>query len=416
MYLQNDATDDYFEFSQFSEIITLESEYLTEAIKFSQNSLNKSRQWQIYLQYLAFFACHAWLEQREPTLAISKAELLAWQSQYSNVIDTAFNISIGKFKVCLIPTITFSAEEVIIPRALVDLPEFNAHFYVVISLAEELELASIRGFLRYDQLIKYQPELQPELDWNYCLPLTCFNSEVNELLLYLQCLSPTAITLPEIPSERQNLVTTIQPELLNLLPQLHKSPLWLVLTWEQGVAILTTPDLLQILTQPTVNVRSWLHHQLHEVIPEFSWQVLAPLSPLLRIKQTPEQELENILTNIQHTYKIDIPKLAGRAYQEIKLENPLRLYAVTWSLPDENPGWNLLLILKNMASNSSSSGFTLRVSDKTEILVEEELQTNHQQEYIFTLIEGSYDDQFLVNITSTNGQTQTLPPLEFTRE
>lgn len=413
MYVHHDETDYFLEFSQFSEIINLKSAHFTEAIKRSLKNHNQSRQWQRYLQFLTYFACSEWLAEREPKLKINQDELITWQTQYTDVIDNAFNLSIGKFKVCLIPNLDFSDVEVTIPRALLDLPEFNSHFYIVIGIEEELELASIRGFLRYDEISQYQPQLKPDLDWNYRLPLDWFHSDANELLLYLQCLSPAAITLPEIPRDRQNILATIQSELLTLLLQLRNSPLYRVLTWKQGVAVLTTPDLLQIVTQPVVNVRLWLNHQLHQAIPELSWQVLAPFTPLLSANQTPEQELDNILTHIQTTHNIDIPPTAGRAYQEIQLECLLRLYAVTWLLPDDNSGWNLLLILKTITdNNSSTSGFTLRVIDKTEILVEEELQPQ-QQDYIFTLVEGSYDDQFLVNITSANGQTQTLPPLEF---
>ncbi|MBD2200353.1 MULTISPECIES: DUF1822 family protein [Calothrix] len=413
MYVHHDETDYFLEFSQISESITLTAEYFTEASKRSLNYHNQSKQWQIYLQFLTYFACREWLAEREPTLKINQDELITWQAQYADVINTAFNLSIGKFKVCLIPNLDFSDLEVTIPRALLDLPEFNAHFYIVINIEEEIELAIIRGFLRYDEISQYQPQLKPDLDWNYRLPLDWFNSDANDLLLYLQCLSPSAITLPEIPRDRQNFLATISSELLTLLLQLRNSPLCKVLTWKQGIEVLTTPDLLQIVTQPAVNVRSWLNHQLHQAIPELSWQVLAPFTPFLSANQTPEQELDNILTHIQTTHNIDIPPTAGRAYQEIELECLLRLYAVTWLLPDDNSGWNLLLILKTITdNNSSTSGFTLRVIDKTEILVEEELQPQ-QQDYIFTLVEGSYDDQFLVNITSANGQTQTLPPLEF---
>jgi hypothetical protein len=127
---------------------------------------------------------------------------------------------------------------------VLDLPEFTAHFYVVIGIEEDLEIAAIRGFLRYDQLVNYQSELQPEVDWNYHLPLAWFNREPNELLLYLQCLAPTAIPLPEIPTHRQASLRRMQTPLLNLLPQLHSRPLWQVLTWEQATAVLTSLNYL----------------------------------------------------------------------------------------------------------------------------------------------------------------------------
>lgn len=433
-----DLTDDLVEFEGYSEIIDLEPEQTEQALKMSQEVRNASRQWQVYVQALALFAFEEWLHKRGPRISIIKEESSVLQPQYANAINAVCNLSVGKFKVCLLTTISFTDEEVTVPRAVVDLPEFNAHYYVVIGIESEIEIAAIRGFMRYDELVNHQSELQPEVDWNYQLPLAWFNREPDELLLYLQCLAPTAIPLPEIPTNRQATLRRMQATLLNLLPQLHNRPLWQVLTWEQGAAVLTTPDLLnwlyqsvaentaaltnhlsdllQILTQQAVNVRRWLGNQVDEVVQALSWQVLPAPSAIRTREQTPAQELEEILTDIKRSNEVEIPAIAGRAYRDILLENLLRLFAVTWSLPDEDSGWRLLLILKAIPGNQAPSGFTLRVSDQTGVLAEGELQGDRDRDYIFTLVEGSYEDKFLATITSATGEAQTLPPFEFPRE
>ncbi|HEY9296875.1 MAG TPA: DUF1822 family protein, partial [Phormidium sp.] len=337
-----------------------------------------------------------------------------------NAIDAVFNLRVGEFKVCLIPTITLTDKEVTIPRAVVDLPEFTAHFYVVIGIEEELEVAAIRGFVRHDQMMNYLPQLEPEADWNYQIPIAWFNREPNELLLYLQCLVPSAIALPEIPTNRQNTLARMQSTLLTLLPQLRNRPLWQVLTWEQGAAVLTTPDLLnwlyqpltentatvtnhlsellQILTQQAVNVRNWLRNQVDEVMQELSWEALPAPSPLRgteplrelpasfslrRNEQNPSQELDEILIEISRNNQLEIPANTGRAYRDLTLGNRVRLYAVTWSFPDDD-GWTLLLILKAISGNEPDDEMTLRVSDRVEVLAEDTLHLDGDEDYIFT--------------------------------
>jgi hypothetical protein len=51
-----------------------------------------------------------------------------------------------------------------------------------------------------------------------------------------------------------------------------------------------------------------------------------------------------------------------------------------------------------------------------EILVEEELQPHRYHDYIFTQVEGSYEDKFLATIVSVTGEVETLPPFEFIRD
>jgi hypothetical protein len=448
----SDFTNDFFELEELPETIILEPQQYDQALEVSKQVGHESRQWQIYLQALALLSFEDWLQKREPELVIQREQCSVLQPQYANVIDAVFNLKVGEFKVCLIPTLSFTDEDVIIPQSVVDLPEFKAHFYVAIGIDDELNIAAIRGFIRHDQLMNHHFQLQPEADWNYQLPLVWFNRDKDELLLYLQCLDPIAIPLPEIPRNRQLTLARIQTALLRLLPQLHNRPLWQVLTWEQGAAVLTTPDLvkwlyqslaentaavnnhlsdlLQILTQQSVNVRRWLHNQMDEVMQELSWEVLAVPSPLRgietiqelparlplrRTEQNPSQELETILEEINRTHNLEIPIIAGRAYRDFTLGVRLRLYAVTWSDLDDD-GWTLLLILKVISGHDFFYNMTLRVSDMTEVLAEESLQSDGIDDYMFTQITGSYDDKFLATITSSTGEIQTLPPFVFDRE
>lgn len=434
----SDLTNDFFEIDNNLEIINLE-EQSQQAFLISEQINNQFRQWQVYFQCLTLFAFEEWLHEREPSLTINKENSSTLQHHYANVIDAVCNLEIGNFKVCLIPSMLLTNEEIAIPRAVIDLAEYAAHFYVVIGVDEELEISAIKGFLRYDQLVNIKAELQPEADWNYYISLSQFNQEVDELLLYLQCLAPTAILLPEIPASRRDILRRVQIALLNLLPQLNNRPLWELLTWEQGKAVLTTPllinwlyqsinqntatltkhlsDLLQILTQQAVNVGQWLVNQVDDAVQTLSWQLI-PASQLRSTiesnESNPVEELEVILHDIQDNNQLDIPPTAVRVYQDIQLNKLLRLYAIIWSLPEEENGWTLLLVLKAINDNQSASRFTLRVSDQTEVLDEEEYITGNNN-YLYTQVEGIYDDKFLATIISESGEIQAFPPFEFIR-
>ena len=119
---------------------------------------------------MALFAFEEWLYEREPSLTVNTENSSTLQHQYANLIDAVCNLEVGNFQVCLIPSMLLTHEEIAIPRAAIDLPEYTAHFYVVIGVDEELEIAAVIGFLRYDQLLNIIAELQPEADWNYYIP------------------------------------------------------------------------------------------------------------------------------------------------------------------------------------------------------------------------------------------------------
>ena len=436
--MSNYITEDLYEFEGLSEVITLEPKLIEQALQLSNQIRNQSRRSQIYLQALALFSFEEWLQKREPLLPIYRENCSVFQPQYANVIDAVCHLNVGEFKVCLIPIISFSDEEVMVPRAVIDLPELVAHFYVLIGIEEDLEIAAIRGFVRYDQLVSHQSEFQADMDWNYPLPMAWFNRQPDELLIYLQCLEPLAMSLPEIPNNRQKLLSGLKSELAALLPQLPERPLWKGLSWEQGKAVLTSPellnwlyqassensasltkylsDLLNLLTEEAVNVSVWLRNQMDNLVQGLSWQVLPAPSLRSKSERSLAGQLEDILSEIKGSTDIEIPLDAGRAYQDLPLTSRLRLYAITWSVPDVEREWALLLILGAVPGDLPPEGVKLRVSDQTGILSEEELTSDSNDAYLFTQVEGTYEEKFLATITSANEEAQVSRLFEFCLE
>ncbi|MEA5505737.1 DUF1822 family protein [Halotia wernerae UHCC 0503] len=296
-------------------------------------------------------------------------------------------------------------------------------------------------FLSYQQLVKNQAKvnLQPEADWTYQLPLNWFDSDPNTLLLYLRCLEPEAITLPAIPDNRTQILSTMQSKLTALLPKLQspECELWEVLTWEQGIAVLTNPDLLhwiyycqqqipnsalktnlkdlfKLCTQPALNVGRWLRDELDELAQEFSWKLLPSFTPAV-VMRSPIEEFQAIINQLQNR-GLEVPSQARGAYQDLLLAGiPLRLYAVTWHLLSECDShlWTLLLILGTTSQETLPNHLKLRVSDQTSVLLEQGINQEQGDAYLFTRVVGSWDEKFLVSVSLTAGVEINLPPFTF---
>lgn len=458
-YYSNNLAALDFDFEAFPvEAIALESANIDRAIQISSAIPNESQQWQTYLNALALFGFEQWLNERAADIPLNSADSTVLQPQYANVFQAVANLTVGSFKVCLIATGSLTDEEVIIPQTVIDLPEFAAHFYVLIEIQEEFEQAIIRGFVRRDRLDSQCQALNlpPNADWTYSVPLAWFDSDPDRLLLYLRCLEPSAILLPEIAGDRIAVLSTVQAELETLLPllQSRETALWQVLNWQQGTAVLTNPellewlyklqteendkqeaetqnelrnylsDLLNLLTQRTVNVARWLQDQIDELAQGLSWVLMpptfVPATVSMRSTQSleavlPTGEFEEIIKQLANT-GMEIPTTARGAYQDIGLADiQARLYALTWPFlsPENTPEWTLLLVLGPTPDSALPNGIRLRVSDQSGVLVQRTLNRNSMDTYLYVLIAGRWDEKFLATITLPNGTALTLPPFAF---
>jgi hypothetical protein len=438
-----------FDFEAFiDETIDLSPENINKAVEFSLNIPNEHQQWRTYLNLLALDAVEEWLGSRDSELTINRNSCTVLQPEVTNVIDAVCHLQVAQFKLCLIATGSLTDQEVTLPRAVVDLPEFIPHFYVIIEVQEEQETAVIQSFLSYEQLVNRLStvNLEADEDWTYQLPLTWFEANLDRLLLFLRCLEPTAISLPAIPNNRLVQLAEIRSELLTKLPELQSKEiqLWQVLTWEQGAIVLTNrevlnwlyqlqrgkiisasnqtslqqhlSDILQLLTKPAMNVGRWLLNELDEFAQELSWVLLPSitLASPLREMRSPIQEFEEIAKQLRHN-KVEIPTSARGAYRDLQLAGvPLRLYAITWSmLSDSLPEWELLLVLGTASGTSLPSGLRLRVSDQSSVLVEQRLEDKTSESYVFTSVIGNWDEKFIVTVGLQAGIEETLPPFSF---
>jgi hypothetical protein len=425
------------------ETIVLEGTHIESARQLTLQIPNESRRWQTYLNALALFAFEEWLLERAPELSIDREQCSIFQPQYANAIEAVCNFQVQGFKLCLIAMGTLTDTAIAFPRAVLDLPEFTAHFYIVVEVIEELEQATLQGFARYDHLSEYYrlSQLPAEPNWTYRLPMAWFDSNCDELLRSLCFLQPGAIALPPIPRYPPATSPAIHTELEALLPQLQspESKLWDVLTWEQGAALLRNSELLnqllvvprretetaqnlantktklQQLKEPLVNVGLWLRDEINEFAQTLSWVLLPTFAPEAVPLRSPTQELEVILKQLERT-GTNIPLVARGAYSDLKLaENALRLYAVTWPRlsPENLPAWTLLLILGATPGTSLVGGVKLLLSDKSHVLLERVLEPNTEETYLYAQVAGTWDEAFMVTITTKPGESLTLPPFVF---
>lgn len=371
-----DNQNELVAFPELSEIIQLEPEQIEQAWQITEQVKAEKNQLQIYFQALALVAFEEWLTKREPNLSINTKQNSLFNRESAQAINAVCNLQVGDFKVCLIPTVGFSDELIVIPETVVRLSEFIADFYIVIGVEDELEIAAIRGFNRYEELVNMTAKIPVLSDASYEVNLAQFHQQTDELLLELQC-SNTNITLPEAPDNQTN----------------HLK------------------DLMQILTQKAVNAGLWMQNQLDEFAQELSWQLLPAPSPLrksqLRKPQPiPAEDLNNILTEIDD---VEIPSVAARSYRNLELgEAKLRLYALTWYLPKTEGDWSLLLILGAIPPNKLSVDVKLRISNLTEVLDEDVLSADSETDNLYTQIAGTKQEKFLVTVTSADGNEASV--------
>ncbi|MEM9927193.1 MAG: DUF1822 family protein [Cyanobacteria bacterium P01_D01_bin.50] len=428
------------EFEQLPpEAIPLSPLQINLAIELSSQVTDESKQWQTYLNALSLSAFENWLESRGNSYHINREECTIFQPALANLIPAVANLKVGDFKVCLITPGSFIDEQVTIPRIVVDLPEYIPHFYILVEVLEEEEKAVIQGFLSYKELSARQQSvnLEPESDWTYELPLTWFCNEADRLLLYLRCLEPSAIPLPAIPTNRAQTLELAKNELIEILPQIKTKEIWEILSWNSAIAVLTCrelidwiynlqtleisttslqqhlSDIFKLITQPAINVGRWLWNELDD-LAQGTWNLLPNIAPQ-PVMRSPVEEFTVISSQLQQK-GLEIPVQARGAYQNLSLAGvPLRLYAATWHLLSESEpnSWTLLLILGTPALENLPHNLKLRVSDQTGILVEQEVNPELGNTYLFTRVVGNFDEKFLVTISLGDGVEMTLPSFAF---
>ncbi len=426
--------------------IALEADQIQQAAAISNNIINPQQQWQTYLEALGWLGFESWLQARDGEIAINSVNCSLTQASYANFISGVFNLEVNQFKVCILTPGVVVDEVVSIPRAVIELPEYVAHFYVIVAVDEEREEATVTSFISYEELKQLQQSanLQPDSDWNYELPMSWLDTEPDKLLLYLRCLETSTILLPTVPNRTINL-TKIQTELESLIPQLQSETTALadVLTWEQAIPLLTNPTALDwlynlktnritnsnlsttldSLTERVINVGAWLQNELDEIAQSLAWNLLP--TPALATsafrnftvinQESPTAELASIIAQLRDSGS-EIPSEASSAYRDFKLGKvDLRIFAIAWTITPvvETPEWSLLIVLGGQPNQQLPLGLQLILQDLTTTLDEKIVETP-EDTYLYTLVIGNLEERFMLKLVLLTGETLIFPPFCFT--
>ncbi len=160
-------------------IVCLEPEYYEKAEKISQNVDGEKNQWKAYLNQLAVLGFEEWLKEQLPDMKVKQ---------------TGVNLQVAEFKIQLITVDNLVEDFVTISQENINSPQFAAHFYVLVEVLEEVEQLRIHGLIRHDELCKIQRNIN-----DYQIPLSSFDNQINNLLLYTRFLNAEAIPLPTQP-------------------------------------------------------------------------------------------------------------------------------------------------------------------------------------------------------------------------
>lgn len=439
--------------------IVLSHRHVEQAVEMSDRVVTEPRQWQTYLTALALFALQEWLAEQAPDLALDWRQCSILKPQYANVIEAAYDLKVNDFKLCLLATGSPVDTMIKLPRAVVDLADFRSHLYILVRILEEQGQAQVLSFLSYDQWRTHQQvhPLTPAPDWTYPVPSQWFDDNLHHLLLYLQCLEPQAIAQLANQPSAANTPDRWQHDLSQRFTQVAslETPLWQLLTWEEGAQVLTHPPLVdwlyQVQTgqlplipasetasspvwQPILDAGAWLRNELDEVAQTLGWLLLPPLAELRSLdsiylstpKPAPsDPALQPIADNVELIRRqlaregTVLPTDTRCIYKAVTLaDTALELYAMTWLLRDDQGQpieWALLLVLKNSSNDSTHPTITLSISDSAAPLVEHKLRAGKNRNSVYAQVVGTWEEAFRVTLTAESGETLMLPTITLHR-
>lgn len=350
------AIDPNFDFVDLSpDDVELSPTQIDAAIQSSQSVDDPTQQWQAYLNLLAREAVMQWLGDRVPE---------KHSRNQSTNFEIGTQIEITGFKLDILALGSVTEAELLLPADWLQSPALAAHFYIVVEVLEDLELARIYGFMARDRLLSQNPLLRRA---HYTLALNRCDRDLNTLLLYLRCLDPHTIPLP----------------------------------------------------QPPINVAAWLQNRVDAIADELTWTLLPLFDPNLKGvvpgMRSSGTQLHDILQQIQQN-NAPITHTAHTAFQDIAPNSAdLRLYAVIWAEtpPELASEWNLILILGTPSGENLPDRTRFTIRDDNEILLEEITESPCREPYLYVHIIGELHESFTVELAIADGTSLTLPPFVF---
>ena len=231
--------------------------------------------WQTFIPWL-----EAWLEEDSNQSSVIEKKKLAdiWEFVNGSVIN------LGKTKIALIPSEATDNEEFDIPQEWVDIPQWQADYYLAIQVnfdVSEEAWMRVRGYVSYQQL-KNKGEYD-QSDRIYYINQKYLEEDITNILL----------SLPQVTQAKEELVTEteLSLETANQLLDGLSNPLvyyprlaipfsqWAMFItnseWRQKLYQKRTGAKVSLFNSQTVNLRQWLDNLVNTV--EEGWQTVETL-------------------------------------------------------------------------------------------------------------------------------------------
>jgi Protein of unknown function (DUF1822) len=352
------------------ERLDLDAEAVSRAIALSNTISEPTHRWSAYLALLALEGFSTWFSYRSAPIPLDHSKATLVEAPTANGAAAITQVLLNQFRVCLI--VLDDPDLVNIPTVVIDRPSLRSHFYVAISVHEEQEQISLTGFLTSQQFNQYRQHhpLVVTTEQTYQLPISSFESDFDQLLLYATMLEPNALPLPMI-------------QLSSAIVQFK-----------------------QRLIQPIVQTGSWIQQQANQLSNEL-WTLTTPFAPAVAMRSA-SADVPTLNAELERR-GIALPTGAQSAYQDVLVgDRTFRLQVLVGSpAPDR---WSfLVLLLAQSASFSNSVQLTI---EKDGIVVGED-SLSPQSPYLVAQAEGDLNDLFQVAIVLDTGDTLTLPPFAF---
>lgn len=373
MSIQSSTPDSFNDFHPIAtETIMLSHTSTQWAQHVCRDIADADEQWHGFLRALAMAGFEQWLNQGGSQLSIS------YPKNTAPVMDAT--IQVGDFQLCILPMGVLEDDWVSIPATAV-VGENAAHLYVLVEVHEEIEQVRILAGLRHDRL---KQDFQPHGTEAYVVPVSEFMISPERLLWYLNCLSPEAILQGASDDKR------------------------------------TAATVLKEVAHGVINTGRWLQGQLDAVADELAWQLIPSLEPSyglrgLRDGTRSQEKMPDILQTLQHQ-GVEVPANAAGACKAVRIGNmACELYTLVWEL-SETREWSLFVFLGLGTDEPLPVGLGLRISDENQALFEGVVKEDAATTYLYGQGIGDLDEQLIVEINSSDGETVTLQEFGFEPE
>lgn len=353
--------------------ISLSPPELDWAVQMGQAAAgDDAQQWQTFLRAMALAGFRQWLSERPVALPVV--------CDRRQPPPLAIPCQVNRFRLVLLTQGSLSDEVVPLPQAALSQPA--AHFYVLIEVLEEFDQVRVLGALRQDRLRAYQLQtpLTRGTEATYSLPLQLFDTQPEQLLLYLSQLEPAAL--------------------------------------ETGAIAAPAPAAQPARSASLVNAGRWLQEQLDAAAESLSWLLLSPLTlASATAMRSSTEALEDALNELAPT-GVTIPSRArGVSINGPRQGFPGQVYALTWPVYESSlPEWALFLCLGPAAGEPLPAGIRLTVADEHGVLAEQSLASDSDSAYLYAQVFGRWDESFTAVITLPDGSAVPLATFVFEPE